>query len=43
VATALAGIPVIDVISVDPGSHTLGLICEEIDPDSHDIEYTDPG
>jgi hypothetical protein len=32
-------IPVVDVISVDPGSHTLGLICEEIDPDDHDIEY----
>ena len=40
-ATALAGIPVVDVISVGPGAHTLGLICEEIAPDDHDVEYTD--
>ena len=38
---SLGGPPVIDVITVDPGIHTLGLECNEGGPDSHDVEYAD--
>ena len=34
-----AAIPVVDVISVGAGPHTVGLECEELNPDTHDIEY----
>jgi hypothetical protein len=37
----LGGAAVVDVISVNPGSHTVGFECEELNPDRHDIEYRD--
>jgi hypothetical protein len=37
----LAGTPVVDVFSVDPGQHTVGFECLENNPNSHDIEYED--
>jgi hypothetical protein len=37
----LAGTPVVDVFSVEPGEHTVGFECEENNPGSHDIEYED--
>jgi len=38
---SLAGTPVVDVFSVDPGEHTVGFECQENNPNSHDIEYGD--
>lgn len=38
---ALGAIPVVDVISVGAGPHTVGFECEELNPDRHDIEYLD--
>jgi hypothetical protein len=38
---SVAAIPVVDVVSVGTGSHTVGLECEELNPDTHDVEYKD--
>jgi hypothetical protein len=37
----LGGIPVVDVLTLDAGDHTIGLRCAEAVPDSSDIEIRD--
>jgi hypothetical protein len=41
VALEVAGTPVVDVITVGSGEHTLGFKCAEDVPDDHDIVYQD--
>jgi hypothetical protein len=36
--SSYGGIPVVDVVSLDAGSHTIGLRCAEFQPDDSDIE-----
>jgi hypothetical protein len=36
--SGFGGIPVVDVLTLDAGPHTIGLRCNELLPDDHDIE-----
>ena len=41
--THLGGVPVVDVMNLPAGEHTVGLECNESGPDSHDIVIRDIG
>jgi hypothetical protein len=39
--SGFGGVPVVDVLTLDAGTHTIGLRCNEHLPDDHDIEIRD--
>ena len=39
----LGGVPIVDVMSLDAGTHTIGLQCSEVLPDDSDIVIHDIG
>ena len=41
VVMQVGGTPIVDVLTLDPGTHTLGFECNENDPDTHDLEVED--